>query len=232
MTGGPGGGGPGAAGGPGGAGVPPPPVPPGPPTAASLQDRTDFRALVDASVKDTRASAETWRTGLAALVTLVTTGLLIKGPEEAAKLPDEARALIVFLLVVGLGLAVLGLYHALAAAAGVPATVERDDVVARYGSVRGFQVAQAVRAADRLRDARHLVLLALPTLGLATVAWLLSTPSSGTPVVVVHTGETRHCGTLLSADDGEVRIDIPGESDPRVTALDDLTNLEVAAECP
>jgi len=94
-----------------------------------------------------RASAEKWRTGLAALVALVTGGLLIKGPESAAELTTTWRLLLTVLAGGGIALAIYGLWRALKAAAGVPQLIQLDEIVAGHGSVLGYDSArQRLRA--------------------------------------------------------------------------------------
>ncbi|BBY46919.1 hypothetical protein MARA_03490 (plasmid) [Mycolicibacterium arabiense] len=72
-------------------------------------------ALVDSSIERATATAEKWRTGLAAFVTVVTSVLLLKGP-DAQKIALRNLA-VVIPLVAGAGLMILGLWRALEASA-------------------------------------------------------------------------------------------------------------------
>jgi hypothetical protein len=68
-----------------------PPKPRRAPSQADLRAREDSDELVAESVTQVRDSAEKCRTRMAALVTLVTTALLLKGLEKAADLPTNWR---------------------------------------------------------------------------------------------------------------------------------------------
>src|SRR5215469_16657849 len=111
------------------------------PTPAQVADRDRWEALTSASLTTTQAAAEKWRTGLAAFVTLVTGGLLIKGPQSASDLTTGWRITLTLLMGGGLALAVVGLWMALRAAAGAPGNVSYPEVVRIHGGVRQFEVA-------------------------------------------------------------------------------------------
>ncbi|MDQ3152790.1 MAG: plasmid pRiA4b ORF-3 family protein [Actinomycetota bacterium] len=70
------------------------------------------------SLPAVRASAEAWRSGLTAFLTLVTTEVIIKGRDTTAGLPTSWRVLVTVLIGGGLALAVAGLWRVLAAQAG------------------------------------------------------------------------------------------------------------------
>jgi hypothetical protein len=72
-------------------------------------------------------------------------------------------------------------------------------------------------------------------LGVAAMAswWAETKPEEPTPVVAVETGDDDVvCGTLASADDGEVAVDVEGEKDPHVIRYDDIDNFRVELACP
>lgn len=134
------------------------------PTPADLAERDEFQKLVAESLPSVRASAETWRNGLAAFVTLVTTAVVIKGRSTTADMSTSWRIAITILIALGLALAVVGLWQALAAQAGAPEVLTLADIHTRYGSVQAYQVATALRAARRLAFARYAVAAALTSL--------------------------------------------------------------------
>ncbi len=76
------------------------------PTAADLDERDRYARLTAASAETVRRSAQTWRNGLTAFITLVTTGVVIKGRDTTAGLAAGWRALVSVLIVGGLLLAV------------------------------------------------------------------------------------------------------------------------------
>lgn len=210
-----------------------PPRPPGPPTATSMANVDEFAALVESSLDDARAAAEKWRTGLAALLTLATTGLLVSGRNTLDDMPVGWRAGVSTLLVVGLGLAVAGLWYALAAASGVPSLVLLDDIVDKHGSVVGYRLHEANRAARQLATARWLVLASLIVLlsGIVLWWWAPSDTSSGS-LLSVTTESGVVCGAPVPDNEAELRLDVTGLAVDAVIPLSDVLNLEVVADCP
>lgn len=202
---------------------------PDPPSEAEVQARVDFAALVDGSIERVQAAAEKWRTGLAALVTLVTGGLIVKGPSAASDLPTGWRWSLVLGAGIGLALAIAGLWLALAAAAGVPVVRSREEILATYTSVAHAKVASARKAANRLRGARWLMLVALVLLGATAVGWTVA--PAPTPVVSVDVGGTTFCGELLSADGQVVRVQRSGVADPDEIPFAEITNLRPKSAC-
>ena len=120
------------------------------PTPDQIADRERWEAMTSASMSSVQAAAERWRTGLAAFVTLITGGLLIKGPQAASDLTTGWRIVITLLAGAGLVLAVVGLWLALRAAAGAPGSVsypEHRPQVRRRAPVRGRLRPAGVRCA-------------------------------------------------------------------------------------
>jgi hypothetical protein len=203
------------------------------PVPAEVADRDRFQALVQGSLPAVRGSAEKWRNGLAALVTLVAGGLLIKGVGDATDLTTEWRIVLSVLAGGGLATAVYGLWRALRAAAGVPEVTDTD-VVTMYGSVLGYEVALAKRASNDLRWARKSLVAALVLLGGAVVASLWAEKESPSPpaFVEVDTGTPKPiCGTLKSADNGNLIVQVKGEQNPRTITFTEVKNLRVKASC-
>ena len=196
-----------------------------------MQDVEDFAALVANSLTDVRATAEKWRTGLAALITLVSTALLIKGPENARDLSTGWRLTVTGALALGLVLAVAGLWSALTAAAGVPAMVTLDAVLADHASVKAFRIAQANNALEHLDRARRRVSIGLGMLLFGMLAWWWAPVTQNAPVLKVTTGGDVVCGEVLSADHGRIQLKVAGEESPRTIALDRVENLAAAMSC-
>ncbi len=210
------------------------PLPPyrGAPTPAEVADREAFDALVDASLTDTRDSAGTWRNGLAALITLATGALVLKGPEAAADLDWPARLALTVLLGGGLACAVVGLWNALSAEAGIPEKVTHQWVLDHHGSTKEFSVATALAAAARLRTARTLVMASLALFLTGTVVWWWLPEAPEDPVVTVTTSAgVSACGTLASADGGTLRIAVTGASTPTIVPVTEVANLVVGTSC-
>jgi hypothetical protein len=189
---------------------------------------------VKASLASVRSSAEKWRNGLSALVTLVTTGVLLTGPSVTADLTTGWRSCLTALAGSGLAVAVYGLAQCLAVEAGAPGRITYDRIASTYGTLAAFDVHLAGEASDRLRRGRRAGVAALVLLGVAAMAswWAETKPEEPTPVVAVETGDDLVCGTLASADDGEVAVDVEGEKDPHVIPYDDIDNFRVDLACP
>jgi hypothetical protein len=219
----------------GAAGPPPVKLPDRPPIPSDVEDRAAFDKLADSSLDDVRGAADKWRGGLAALVTLVTGGLLIKGPSAASDLTTGWRAAVTLLGAAGIGLAIVGLWAALRASAGIPRTQDFGEVVGQYGSVRVFKLAQAEKAAAALQTARQSLLLALPLLGAAVIVWWWAPTKPPSPPAYVQVDlpapAAPICGVLKSADNGHLRIQVSGEENPRVIPLARIANLRVKASC-
>lgn len=203
------------------------------PTAAEIADRDRFRELSQASLSTVRTSAEAWRNGMSALVTLITGGLLISGPDMAQDLTTGWRTALTILAGGGLAAATWGLWRALRAAAGVPRLAQLDDIVTRYGSVAAFEVAQARTAAAELRRARVALQVALLLLGAAALSWWWAEPAPPEPpaYVRVDTEAGSVCGTLQSADQATVRVQVAGEAVPREIGFAEVENLRLATSC-
>jgi hypothetical protein len=217
---------------------PPPPKyrrPTRAPTAADIEERDHFRKLATGSLPGVREAAEKWRTGLAALVTIITGGLLIKGPEAAGDLTTTWRIVLTILAGGGIAAAIYGLWRALKAAAGLPTVQQFEDIIDRYGSVIGYEIAQANTAAHELRQARIALMIALALLGTAVIAWWWSETEDPSPPAYVKVERTPPaaavCGTLKSADNGRLRIQVSGEATPQTITLTNVKNLRLTTSC-
>jgi hypothetical protein len=204
------------------------------PTQGSLDERDAFITLARQSLPEVRASAEAWRNGLTAFLTLVTTGVIIKGRDTTAGLPTWWAAMITVFIGGGLACAVAGLWRVLAAQAGTRYRLStRQDIRRSYGTVEAYQVAIADRATDDLDTGRRLVVTALALLlfgvGLSWWAPAAATDSSAYVRVTYHV--TSACGALRSADDGQIRLIVTGNHDPITIPLSQITNLTVVSSC-
>jgi hypothetical protein len=203
------------------------------PSATDVQDRDRFQALADTSLARVQAAAESWRTGMAGLVSLITAGLFIKGPDAAQDLTTEWRVALTLLAGGGLAAATFGLWHALHGAVGVPEEQQVTDILHRHGSVAAFEVAQARAAAARLRLARGALKCALVLLGLAVLSWWWAdqTPPSPPAMIQVTTPNTTICGQLVTADQQRIRVKLDGESTIHEIPFTTVQDLRLRATC-
>jgi hypothetical protein len=202
------------------------------PTPDQIADRERWEALTSASLSSVQTAAEKWRTGLAAFVTLVTGGLLIKGPQAASDLTTGWRIAVTLLTGAGLALAVVGLWLALRAAAGAPGSVSYPDIVRRFGGVRQFEVACARRASGALRWAKATMACSLSLLALAIFAWWWA-PAQPAPAprLQISFGGSTACGKLLSADGQRFRVQVDGEAGPLSIPFNRVENVLVRSSC-
>jgi hypothetical protein len=207
-------------------------LPPRAPAPDQIADRERWEAMTSASLSSVQAAAEKWRAGLAAFVTLVTGGLLIKGPQAASDLTTGWRIVLTLLTGAGLALAVVGLWLALRAAAGAPGSVSYPDIVRRFGGVRQFEVACARRASDALRWAKVTMACSLSLLLLAIFAWWWApTRPAPAPRLQISVGGSPVCGKLLSADGQQFRVQVDGEAGPRTIPFNRVENVRVGPSC-
>ena len=132
------------------------------PSKADLDERDRYAKLTAGSIDTVRGSAQAWRTGLTAFITLVTTGVVIKGRDTTAGLASGWRALVTILIGGGLLLAAPGLWQALAAEACTdPKMHTLQDIRAAHGTLAAYEVYLAAKAARRLRLGRLAVAAAI-----------------------------------------------------------------------
>jgi hypothetical protein len=151
------------------------------PSKAELEERDRYAKLTASSIDTVRDSAQTWRTGLAAFITLVITGVIIKGPDTTADLSTGWRTAVTVLIGGGLLLAVLGLWQVLAAEAGTdPRKQTLHDIRAVHGTLTSYEVYLAAKGANRLQWGRRAVAAAILFLlaGIAAAWWAPATASS------------------------------------------------------
>ncbi len=176
-----------------------------------------------------------WRTGLTALITLVTTGIIITGRTATTTLTVPWRIAVTLAIGAGLALAIVGLWHTLAAEVGARTRLRTlDDIRADYASVQAYQVGQAVAAGRRLQAARILVAVALGLLltGVLLTWWAPAAPTTPPAYLKVTRPGGIVCGILNSADGGTLRLTVAGVHEPVAIPLTTITNLAVTPTCP
>jgi hypothetical protein len=207
----------------------------GRPRPVSAADREAFDALAKEALPSVRSMAAAWRTGLTALITLVTTGIILKGRTDTTSLALPWRIAVTLAIGAGLALAILGLWHALAAEAGARARLHTlDDIRADYASVQAYQVGQAAAAGRRLQTARTVAAAALGLLlaGVLLTWWAPTAPASPPAYLKVTRPGGTACGTLQSADGGVLRLTVAGAHQPVAIPLTTVTNLAITPTCP
>jgi hypothetical protein len=205
------------------------------PRPVSAADRKAFEALVSDALPAVRSMVVAWRTGLTGFITLVTTGVVLTGQKTTTDLTFPWRVAVTLAIGWGLGLAILGLWHALAAEVGARTRLQSlEDIRARYASVQAYQVGLAAAAGHRLQAARTLSAAALGLLltGVLLTWWAPRAPADPPAYLTVTRPGGIICGVLASADGGLLRVRVAGAHDPVTIPLSTVTNLAVATNCP
>jgi hypothetical protein len=215
-------------------GQPPPNrMPESAPTAADLAERDQYAIMTAGSADAVRGSAKTWETALTAFITLVTAGAIINGRNSTSSLTTGWRIPVIVLAGGGLLLAVVGLWLTVAAEAGThPQTKTLQDIRAAHGALGAYQVYLAVQAAQRLRWGIRLAAVAMALLITGVIAtWLAPGPATQKTYIAVTHGDSVTCGTPEPASAGQVRISIPGESEPVVIRTAQITSVTLTTAC-
>lgn len=167
-----------------------------PPTAADLEERDRFDQLVRESLPAVQASAEAWRNGLAAFITLLGTAIVIKGRDVTTTLPIEWKLAVTAFIGGGMALSLVGLWYALAAQVGDrPLKITLAEIHREHVSVDNFRVNMAAQAAHKLDVARRTVAIALLLLfaGIVATWWAPGSDQQSparSPVVISSTTPT------------------------------------------
>jgi hypothetical protein len=204
------------------------------PSKADLAERDRFAKLTATSADSVRGSAQAWRTGLAAFITLVTTGVVIKGRDTTMGLSDGWRASITVLVAGGLLLAVAGLWQALAAEAGTdPSRQTLQGIRKKHGTLAAYEVHMADKAARRLQWGRRTVAAAVVLLlaGIAVAWWAPGAAPPAGYVTAFH-GHTSTCGTPQLGRAGQLTLSVPGSHAQIEIPFSQITQLVPTTTCP
>ena len=182
---------------------------------AALRNLQNYSA---GALERTQSRAGKWIPGLVALVGVLTTALVIKGPESFAKLDPTLQRVIIALLVLG-GLALAyGIYRAYRAAYGDPLS-ENDDLRSRAqlqqsdGAWEAWSaaVSAAVRDAESsLKTATVCTIIGVLILVVAVLlTWLSPTKSAADTFTcfTTDTGLVKIEGSLPAVESGSITVE-------------------------
>ena len=186
------------------------------------------------SAEAVRSSAKIWQAALTAFISLITAGVIIKGRDSTTDLTTAWRVAIVALVGGGLVLAVLGLWQTVAAEAGThPDTKTLQEIRAIHGTLDAYQVYLAVRAARRLRSGIQSAAGAMTLLIVGVVAtWVAPAAEHQSTYLAVTHGRSVTCGTPMTAPTGEIRLSVPGQSEPVTIQVGHVTAVALTSDCP
>ncbi len=204
------------------------------PSPATLENIEQWNTLVASSVDRATATAEKWRTGLAAFVTVMTSVLLFKGP-DAQKIAVPWNLVVIVPLVAGAGLMILGLWRALQASAPSLTTADYAAVVGRYGTVRAYMIAAANAVTTQLEKAKFWVTWALIAFAVGILAWWLVPAKSDTAKTLVSVtdqhGIVLSCGTFVESENNTITLRPQGADTTVTIALQNANAVTVAERC-
>ncbi|RRD45941.1 hypothetical protein [Tessaracoccus sp. OH4464_COT-324] len=207
-----------------------PSQPPQAPTGDEQLILEEWQKLSELALAEVDASAAKWKEGLLALATTSASGfLLLKGVGlESAEGMWFWIVLILWALASAVGLG--GLWLGLAAAAGTPRRLGYEEFAQRYRSLFAFRRQQSKRVARQLLLARTTILVSISCTLLG--GFLLQVaPTAGEPRLEVQTTAGTHCGTVRSADNGEIHLLVARRRDPLIIPLQEVTNLRPRSSC-
>jgi hypothetical protein len=199
-----------------------------PSTPVALKDEEEFNQAAATQLTNTRKTAENWKTGLAGLLTLVTTVLFIKGKSAIEDFTPGWRIVVGLLLLFALSLAVWATWLSLRAAFGTPKLVRASDIAAS-GGLTGWRLQQTESAIADMNLGRVLALVAagLVALVLALSWW---TPKSPPAFVSLTKGKETFCGELRRFDNGTVKLRLDPEHD-KTFSVAQVSSLKVVNSC-
>ncbi|MFI6999335.1 hypothetical protein [Nocardia sp. NPDC050175] len=203
------------------------------PALSAARDIAEWDALVAGSLDRATATAEKWRAGLAGFVTIITSVLLLKGP-DAQKIERPWNLLVIALLIIGVALLVAGLWKALAASAPQSRSQTYAAVIDHHGTVRGYLIAVANTIYRSLDHAKLFVLAALVVFGLGITAWWLvpqtpEKPKAALVSVTMPTGVSS-CGTLVDSSNGTITVQPVGAAAVSIL-LRDTASVTIVDRC-
>lgn len=194
---------------------------------------------VRCSLEKIRSTADSWRTGMAGLVTLVTGTLLFKGQAAIADYDVWVRYTLGVLTLFALIFGTVSLWLFLSAAHGRVRPVSAQSILDEGGvDIRNIHL--ATTALDDLRSAQRLAIASALSLAVALVlSWYAPTKASE-PIAFVRVAvRSEHafqiaeivCGELTAQDGTTTIIRVKGEPSPRIITTQKMISLILISQC-
>lgn len=209
--------------------------PPNAPSATAWDDIVRWKRLADTASARAMASAQTWRTGLAGFVTILTSALILKG-SDLGSVSAPLKYAVAGLLAGGAGLAVWGLWTALTAESPPQESARYGEILAEFSSIAGYERSVARSSTAALDRSRRRVFVALVALLVGSALWWLAPPkddpASHLKVIFADQAEVvTVCGTWLPSPAGELLLQINDTSTPTAVPLSSIQDLAVVNTC-
>jgi hypothetical protein len=177
------------------------PVDFGPATADDLRLDREADAVLEESLKTTRAAAADWAKALAALTGLLGIVALVKGREDVTQLVLAARVLVGLFLLAGLIFAIRAIMFAALAAEGTPTVwwVIGNQLKERYRDERRLAAQQLLRSRT---DAVAGIACLIVAVGIAWYGPAITPQPKSPKVLITFTDRGPLCGELTNTDHG------------------------------
>jgi hypothetical protein len=169
--------------------------------------------------------AESWRTGLAGVTTLVGAVLIVGGRDTVAGLAPPYPQIAVALLGLAVGAFVAATFAAVRAAAGAPG----DECLLTGEDLEAWTNHEVVVARRAIGTAQLLTLSGAGLLAAALGLSWLAPEQDVSPMVIVSSAGTSSCGVLVGIDTSTVRLRIGGHD--RLIPLTPTTQVEPTDRC-
>lgn len=204
----------------------PPPAPDGD-EQCCLQE---WAMLSELSLREVGESAAKWKEGLLGLVTTCTSGFLLVRGVGLGEVAGAWFWAVLALWTLAAASGLLGIWCGLSATAGTPARLDYHTFVAIYRSVDELRRQHNRKVAKKLAIARAAVVVSVACTLLGALV-SQAAPAEAGPKLLVKTAAGTYCGTVKSADHGEIHLVLAGERDPRIIPFAAITNLSPRASC-
>lgn len=190
----------------------------------------EWAALSELSLREVGESAAKWKEGLLGLITTCASSFLLV---SGVGLNDVAgvwfwAVLLLWTLAATAGL--VGIWCGLSATAGIPTTLDYRTFATSSGSVDELRRQHSRAVAKKLAAARAAVVMSVACTLIGVLTSQIA-PAEVGPKLLVKTATGTYCGTVRSADHGEIHLVLAGERDPRVIPFAEITNLSPRTSC-
>jgi hypothetical protein len=199
------------------------------PTQAQLEEEEALQKAAQSQLTDVRKAADSWRTGLGALIALVATIFFIKGRESVFDISVGWRWILAIVLVAAFCAAIYAAWAAMRAAFGEYEVVEWDEVLAE-GGWASYQASVAESAVAHLENAQKATILSLIGLVLAVLlTWFAPKPAAAETIASVTTRDnTVVCGKLTGGISRGLPLQLEGKAP---IPLDRIVAIAIVEEC-
>jgi hypothetical protein len=199
--------------------------PASPATAAGAAAEKLAQEISGSELANVRKAADNWRTGLIAMLGLVTTVLVVKGRESFADLSLPGQLIIGTSLIIAIVLAAVGSWQAMRAAYGDPKPRQTAD------NILTWDRQDALATVESLKLARRLFFGALAAILVAVIAtWFW--PTEEAAKVRADFGSVKVCGKLVGVSGDGLQLIIKEDGTDKSNPIAAMKSLAIVKACP